>query len=179
MTAPLPALMDAETGEAGKGRSTIRPALADAVRLMVMQGYTITEAAEAVKMKRRSLVIALRKPHVAAHVADVKRAWMDNRTSKAWVNVAELADRAASEDVRLKANRVFLEAAGELGGKGAGDGKLAGALVQIVLNQAQNTGQPPSQQMPGIIEAPAYQVLTPDASNSKPVGRADSDEEGA
>lgn len=155
----------------------VRPALAEAVRLIVTEGYSQADAARAVKMQPHSVQVALKKPHVVRYMADVKRAWLESRTAKSWVNVAELADRAASEDVRLKANRVFLEAAGELGGRGSGDDSAAKTLVQIVLNQAQNTGQPPSQQMPGVIEAPAYQVLTPNASNSDAVGRADSDEE--
>ncbi len=177
MTSALPQQMDAETGDVAGFKSTIRPALAEAVRLMVMQGYTVTEAAEAVQMKRRSLVIALRKPHVIRHVTDVKRAWMENRTSRAWVNVAELADRAASEDVRLKANRVFLEAAGELGGRGSGDGDGPRTLVQIMIQAAQQLGQSPSQRLPGVFELPSPHGFADDTSNSQPVGRGEFDEE--
>ena len=97
-----------------KGR--IRPALLTAIRLIVEEGMTQADAARAVGYKAESLTSALRKPHVKAVVAGVKRAWLDSRTSRAWVNVARLADDAVSEDVKLKANRIFLEAAGELGG---------------------------------------------------------------
>lgn len=125
-----------------------------------------------------SLQIALRKPHVRAFLSSVKHAWLESRTSKAWLNVAALADSACSEDVRLKANRVFLEAAGELGVKGADPNATARTLVQIVVNAAQGMGNLTASQMPGVIEAPAYQPLQPDASNFLPVGRDESEGDG-
>lgn len=157
-------------------RGRIRPALASAIRLIEEEGFSIADAAQAVGYKTHSLDQALRKPHVRAFRGDVKRAWRNSETSHAFVVVAKLARDAASEDVKLKAARTLLE----LDEKSrAGMSDAARQLVQINVQSLNLTGQPPSQQMPGIIEAPAYQVLTPDASNSKPVGRADSDEEGA
>jgi hypothetical protein len=72
---------------------------------------------------------------------------------------------------------VFLEAAGELGAKGADPNATARTLVQIVVNAAQGMGNLTASQMPGVIEAPAYQPLQPDASNSWPVGCEESGDE--
>ena len=153
----------------------IRPRLQDACRLIVSEGLSVPDAAKRCGMTVPSLQIALRKPHVRAFLASVKHAWLESRTSKAWLNVAQLADSACSEDVRLKANRVFLEAAGELGAKGADPNATARTLVQIVVNAAQGTGNLTASQMPGVIEAPAYQPLQPGASNYHPVGRHESE----
>ena len=114
-----------------KGR--IRPALATAIRLIVEDGLSQVDAAAAAGMSQVSLSIALKKPHVKALRAAVKRAWLDNQTGKAWLTVARLADSAASEDVRLKAARLFLEAAGELDRQGDRDTGPR-SLVQIVMH---------------------------------------------
>ena len=151
-----------------KGR--IRPALLTAIRLIVEEGLTQADAAKRVGYKQESLSSALRKPHVQVVVAGVKRAWLDSRTSRAWVNVAQLADGAVSEDVKLKANRIFLEAAGELGGDDRDASKRAQTLIQIVTDKV-NIGQHPlSERLPGVVEAPAYRVIehdrqTPDESD--------------
>lgn len=114
-----------------KGR--IRPALATAIRLIVEEGHTQADAAQAVGMNPVSLSLALKKPHVKALRDGVKRAWLDNKTGKAWLTVAALAENAASEDVRLKAAKLFLEAAGEL--ERAGDRDTGPrSLVQIVMH---------------------------------------------
>jgi hypothetical protein len=128
-------------------------------------------------MTPHSLNVAMKKPHVRAFLSSVKHAWLESRTSKAWLNVAQLADSACSEDVRLKANRVFLEAAGELGAKGADPNATARTLVQIVVNAAQGMGHLPASQMPGVIESPPYQPLQPYPSNSDTVGCDESDDE--
>jgi hypothetical protein len=115
-----------------KGR--IRPALATAIRLIVEEGHTQADAAQAVGMNPVSLSLALKKPHVKALREAVKRAWLDNETGKAWLTVINLSNGAASEDVRLKAAKLLLEAAGELdGGRSDGD-KGPKSLVQIVLH---------------------------------------------
>lgn len=151
----------------------VRPALQEAIRLIVTEGLSKTDAAKRAGMTLHGLLAALKKPHVKAFAASVKDAWMDSRTSKAWLNVAELADGAMSEDVRLKANRVFLEAAGELGGdRGKGE-QVARTLVQILVNSPQATAQLPHGQMSGVIEAPAFQLPSANPSNSHPVGRPD------
>ena len=182
MTPPPPAIItDSEEHALNvltKGKkTTIRARLRDAVQVYVSEGLSIADSARRAGMTPHSLQVALKKPHVAEYVASVKRAWLDNRTSKAWTNVAQLADSACSEDVRLKANRVFLEAAGELGAKGADPNATARTLVQIVVNAAQGMGNLTASQMPGVIEAPAYQPLQPDASNFLPVGRDESEGE--
>lgn len=161
---------------AAKGRAPqIRPRLQDACRLIVTEGLSVPDAAKRAGMAVHSMQVALRKPHVRAFLASVKHAWMESRTSKAWLNVAQLADSACSEDVRLKANRVFLEAAGELGGKGADPNATARTLVQIVVNAAQGMGHLPVSQLAGVIESPPYQPITGDASNSWAVGRPESE----
>ncbi len=155
----------------------IRPRLQEACTLIVSEGLSIADAARRSGMTAHSLQVALKKPHVRAFLSSVKHAWLESRTSKAWLNVAQLADSACSEDVRLKANRVFLEAAGELGAKGADPNATARTLVQIVVNAAQGMGHLPASQMPGVIESPPYQPLPPYPSNSDLVGRDESDDE--
>jgi hypothetical protein len=155
----------------------IRPRLQDACTLIVSEGLSIADAAKRSGMTAHSLQVALKKPHVRTFLTSVKHAWLESRTSKAWLNVAQLADSACSEDVRLKANRVFLEAAGELGAKGADPNATARTLVQIVVNAAQGMGNLTASQMPGVIEALPYQPLQPDASNFLPVGRDESEGE--
>ena len=182
MTPPPPAIItDSEEHALNvltKGRkSTIRPRLRDAVHVLVTEGLSIADSARRAGMTPHALQVALKKPHVIEYVSSVKRAWMANRTSKAWTNVAQLADSACSEDVRLKANRVFLEAAGELGGPASDPNATARTLVQIVVNAAQGMGNLSASQMPGVIEAPAWSPLPAIASNSDPVGRAESEGE--
>jgi len=152
----------------------IRPRLQEACTLIVTEGLSQSDAAKRAGMTPHSLNVAMKKPHVRAFLASVKHAWLDSRTSKAWLNVASLADSACSEDVRLKANRVFLEAAGELGGPASDPNATARTLVQIVINAAQNAGHLPASQMSGVIEAEPYQPVIPGPSNSRPVGRPES-----
>lgn len=156
-------------------KSTIRPRLRVAIDNYVMLGLSIKDSAVRAGMTPHALQVALKKPHVQKHVSDVKRAWLDNRTSKAWTNIAELADGAQSEDVRLKANRVFLEAAGELGGKGDKGDAGPRQLVQILVQHAQNVGQLPPQQVSGVYEAEPYQPLGLLPSNSDIVGCVESE----
>lgn len=155
----------------------IRPRLQEACTLIVSEGLSIADAARRSGMTPHSLQVALKKPHVRTFLSSVKHAWLESRTSKAWLNVAQLADSACSEDVRLKANRVFLEAAGELGAKGADPNATARTLVQIVVNAAQGMGNLSASQMPGVIESPPYKPLQPDASNYHPVGCEESGDE--
>lgn len=160
----------------GKSRTLqVRPALREAIRLYVTEGLSKPDAATRAGMTLHGLLAALKKPHVRAFESHVKAAWMESRTSKAWLNIAELADRACSEDVRLKANRTFLEAAGELGNNRTDGENLAKTLVQIVINHAQNTTQLPDGQMRGVIEAQPWQPPAAIASNSTSVGRDDDD----
>ena len=132
-----------------KGR--IRPALAAAIRLIVESGNTQAEAAKAVGMNPVSLSLALRKPHVVAAREGVKRAWLSSATDKAWVTMAQLAHSAASEDVRHKSAKVFLEAAGELSRSGATDSGPR-SLVQILLQHPVTVGASVGHGLPGVIE---------------------------
>jgi hypothetical protein len=128
----------------------IRPALRDAVTAIVHEGLSITEAAQRVGYARESLSKALSKPHVVALKAAVKRAWLGSETERAWLTVVNLSNSAASEDVRLKAARILLEAAGELGDHDA-DRKGPASLVQININHANVVGQGDGP-LPGVIE---------------------------
>ncbi|WP_426040748.1 hypothetical protein [Brevundimonas sp. TWP2-3-4b1] len=113
-------------------KQQIRPGVEAALQLIVQRGLPFFEAAEAVGYKPESLAKALRRPHVLDRLADIKREWMDARTFRAWVGMAELADSAVSEEVRHKSYKVFLEAAGELGGKSDAPHPI-GVAVQIIV----------------------------------------------
>lgn len=143
-----------------KGR--IRPALASAVRLIVCEGYTIRDAAKAVGYAHGSLKKALGRAHVRAFRTDVKRAWMTSETERAWLGVASLARGAASEDVRLKAQRTILEAAGELN-KGDDDARQTRQLINLTRIETHYHGsEPPNERLPGVIEAPEFIDVTPE-----------------
>lgn len=155
-----------------KGR--VSPALRTAVTLIVTDALSIADAAKRTGYKVTSLEIALRKPHVKAFKSDVMRAWRDSKTEKAWHTVVDLASGAASEDVKLKAARFLIEQ--DEAAKSAMPDQ-ARQLVQIINHGTVNTGQLPSQQLSGVIEAQPYQPLALILSNSRPVGRAESDED--
>lgn len=141
-------------------KQQIREPVERAIQLIVTRGVTIAEAAEAVGMKPRSLTIALKKDHVSRRIQDVKRAWLESRTFKSWVGVADLADNAQSEDVRLKAHRLVLEAAGELSGDKNRDAPRATQLVQILL---QGGAQPVvTVGTSGVIEAAPLEAMDDD-----------------
>lgn len=158
-----------------KGR--ISPALRTAIKLIVEDGLTIEDAAKRTGYKATSLSIALAKPHVRAFRADVKRAWLSSETERSWVTAAELMRHAASEDVRLKAARVFIDADIEAS---KANPERVGQLVQIVTQNVNLNGQLIGSQSPGVIEAPAYQPLITDPSNSDGVGwgESEADDEG-
>lgn len=162
------ALVDRAGEVVVKGR--ISPALRTALVLIIHEGLTVAESAQRTGYKPDSLAKALLKPHVRHAKAAVKRAFLASETDKAWLTVTGLAQNSASEDVRLKAAKVLLDAAGEL------DGSVAGAagprtLVQIVMHHAPDTGQPTLRQLPGVIEAQPIQRARHDPSNFAPVGR--------
>lgn len=153
-----------------KGR--ISPELRTAVTLIVHEGLTVADAAKRTGYQTESLSKALIKPHVKAFRASVKRAWLASKTELAWLTVADLAERGNSEDVRLKAARVFIDA--DEAARAAMP-EQARQLVQIVTQSVNIGGQLPHGQMPGVIESPAYTVLPPRPSNSGPVGRDESE----
>jgi len=159
----VPALVTRDGKPIGKGR--ISPALRTAVTLIVHDGLTVNEAAKRTGYQWESLAKALLKPHVRAFKADVKRAWLASRTEKAWLTVAELADNSASDDIRLKASKLFLDAAGELTPADQG-GAGPRQLIQIITKSVNMGGQPPSQRLPGVVEPLAGQWLDVTPSDS-------------
>lgn len=149
-----------------KGR--ISPALRTAITLIVSEGLTIADAALRTGYKAHSLTQALKKPHVRAYRASVKRAWLSSQTEQSWRTAADLVVNAASEDVRLKAARIFIDA--DLDAMRTTPGH-AGQLVQIVTQNVNMGAQLPHGQLSGVIEALPYQPFGHEASNSQPVGR--------
>lgn len=157
-----------------KGR--ISPELRTAITLIVHEGLTVADAAKRTGYQTESLSKALIKPHVKAFRADVKRAWLNSKTERAWLTVADLAERGNSEDVRLKAAKVFIDA-DEAARASMPD--QARQLVQIVAQNVNMNAQLPDGQMRGIVELPAWSPPARIASNSTPVGHDDDDAEEA
>lgn len=167
-------LVDKSGQSIRKGR--ISPALRTAIILVVEQGLTLKDAAARTGYKPESLAKALCKPHVRAFRADVKRAWWNSKTERAYVDLAELATSAASEDVRLKAIKEVIaidrEAQRALP-------EQARQLVQIVTQSVQIGAVPPTERSAGVIEAAPFQPLSLPSSNSITVGRGESDDDDA
>ena len=151
-----------------KGR--ISPALRTAIQLIVLEGLTIAQAAERTGYRPQSLEKALMKPHVKAEKANVMRAWRESKTERAWLTVADLASGACSEDVRLKAAKVFIDA-DEAARQAMPE--RAQQVVQIIAQNVNMQGQPTSSQLPGVIESAPYQPLALPPSDSSPVRQAD------
>lgn len=133
----------------------IRPPVEAAIQLIVARAVTIAEAAESVGMQGPSLAKALRRPHISERLASVRREWMESKTLKAWIGVADLAEKACSEDTRLKALRTILEAAGELVSNRRDEGPRAATLVQIITHAGLERHQV-TIQSGGVIEAAPY-----------------------
>ena len=152
-----------------KGR--VSPALRTAITLIVHEGLTVADAAKRTGYATESLSKALIKPHVKAFRSSVKRAWLASKTERAWLTVADLAESGNSEDVRLKAAKVFIDADEAARATMPAEARQ---LVQVYINQLNQTGHLPASQMSGVIEAEPYQPVLPDPSNSRPVGRAES-----
>jgi hypothetical protein len=144
-----PQLVDRAGKALAKGR--IAPALRSAIKLIVEEGYTIADAAKAVGYQTHSLTQALHKPHVRALRASVAAAWRASETEAAWHIVSGLAKGSPSDDVRLKAARTVLEAAGELRPK-ADEPGLSRTLINIVLSGGRVDAE--AGRLPGVIEAP-------------------------
>lgn len=75
---------------------------------MATQGLCRKEAAQATGLKDHSLYVALTKPHVQAYKNRVLREYRENTAERAYVRVAELGEEAASEHVKLDANKTLL-----------------------------------------------------------------------
>lgn len=153
-----------------KGR--ISPELRTAITLIVHEGLTVADAAKRTGYQTESLSKALIKPHVKAFRSDVKRAWLASKTERAWLTVADLAERGNSEDVRLKAAKVFIDA--DEAARAAMP-EQARQLVQIVTQNVQIGAQLPGGQVSGVIESQAHRAIEPRASNLLTVGRAESE----
>jgi hypothetical protein len=138
----------------------VRPALARAIELIVHTAATISQAAEATGLRRESLSKALKKPHVQAFVSSVKRARLESQTFAAYGTVFDLATGAASEDVRLKASRLVLELAGELGPRADGTARAPIAAIQIVLGAGSDRREIFVNDR-GVTEIPAFQLPSP------------------
>lgn len=124
-----------------------------ALTLMVERGLKISDAAEEAGMQYESLRLALKRPHVREALADAKRAWLESETFVAWNTVASLQRNAASEDVKLKAARVFIGAAGELE-PNQGRGSVAGGVFVQIITPAPSAPLPVSDR--GVFESPAF-----------------------
>ena len=92
----------------------IRAPLERAIRLMIEDGRTLSEACQAAGLQDESVQKALRKEHVKAFCASVKREWMTGQTFRSWSTVENLRDHSASDKVRLESAALFIRAAGEL-----------------------------------------------------------------
>jgi len=163
-------LRNADGESIRKGR--ISPALRTALTLIVHEGLSKEDAGKRVGIRPNSISKALLKPHVKAALLDVKRAWMSSQTEKAYLVAANLATSANSEDVQLKAARIFIDM--DQDARKAMP-EQARQIVQIVTQNVNMTGHLTTNQMSGVIEAEAYQPAIPYASDSTGVGRPESE----
>lgn len=150
MNRKAPALQHKDGTSIRKER--VSPALRSAVTLIVTEAYSITDAAKRVGITRETLSRALKRPAVKTLLADVKRAHLESRTYKAWNRVEELAEGAASEKVKLEANRTILQAGGDLVPERDAS-EQTGPMFVIVKNEMHVGGPPPViERLPGVFE---------------------------
>ena len=144
-------------------KAQVRPGVEAALQLIVQRGLPFREAAEAVGYKPESLAKALRREHVLARLASLKREWMEARTFQAWVGMADLAENAVSEEVRHKSLKVFLEASGELSGRDRAP-PPAGVAVQIIIGEGPGRREVrlSDGRDTGVIEAAPYEATDVD-----------------
>jgi hypothetical protein len=157
VTDNLPAVRrvtDIDGGPLPRGRVSKR--LEKAIRLIEEGGYSISLAAEGSGYQYTSLMAALKKPHVRAYRAGVKRAWRESEAPKSWNRIVKLAENAGSEKVKLEANKTILTALGELTDESEAPGNAV-ALIQIIRNEVHNHGQPLSQRLPGVVQVEQFQ----------------------
>lgn len=79
-----------------------------AIELMCTQGMTRPQAAETAGIKDNSLYKALRRPDVVRYKTQVLRAFREAETERAYVKIVDISDTAASEHVKLDANKTLL-----------------------------------------------------------------------
>ena len=94
-------------------KARITPKVREAIRLMVEEGRKRPEAAAAVGMQDDSLYRALRRPECLALRTSLLGSLREAESSRSIARVANLADTAASEHVRLGANELLLGLNGE------------------------------------------------------------------
>lgn len=75
---------------------------------MVHEGKTAEQAAQAVGYKPNSLVVALKKPHVAQFKTRVFREFKDGLAEKSIARIDVLAETAKSESVRADCNKQLI-----------------------------------------------------------------------
>ncbi len=139
----------------------VRPALLEAIRqLAANPKMTQKEAARLGGLTEHGLQRALQRPQVRELLECVRRARRDGKTAEAWEVVYDLMDGAASEDVRHKAARTVLAAAGELEAEN-GKQQTVGQLIQIVTQTVNLGDQPAYERLPGVVERPP-EGWTPD-----------------
>lgn len=142
-------------------------ALASAIRYIEEKGYSVSQAAEATGYKAQSLHNALGKPHVKAFRADVKRAWRESESPKAWNRIVKLSENAGSEKVKLDANKTILTALGDLASD-EGGAPSSVALIQIIRNETHHHGHSLSQRLPGVVQSEPYQEGEYEALDPQP-----------
>lgn len=131
----------------------VRPRLREALRSMVYEGHTITQAAENAGMTYESVRVALQRPHVQAALTSLKRERVGLESLRSFHKVTQLRDGAASEKVQLDASKVIMSAAGDLEPERNRAPPVAMA-IQIITSPgfeptvASNTA--------GVIESPAF-----------------------
>lgn len=150
-------------------RKQIRAPLERAIRLIIENGRTLPEACDTAGLQEESVQKALRKEHVKAFCASVKREWMTGQTFRSWSTVEQLRDGSASDKVRLESAALFIRAAGDLEPE-RNHGPSTALALQIIVS--------PQHALPvnvttagGVIEAPpfdpdAFRVLS--ASQAMP-----------
>ncbi|RYG88767.1 MAG: hypothetical protein EON59_03400 [Alphaproteobacteria bacterium] len=147
--------MDTPEQDIKRRSGQVRPALRDALTLIVHEGLSIAGAAQRVGMARESLSKALKKSHVREYRISLERAWREQETSKAWLVMAKLASSAASEDVQFKSAKFLIEV------DEAAKGRLPADVRQVVQIVAQNVNVGDasllsSTSRPGVVESPAW-----------------------
>ena len=126
-----------------------------ALAAYVLEARSIAEAARLAGIQAETLQKALRKPHIRDEVLRLKRARLDGLTEKAWLTVADLASSAVSEDVKLKACRLIMEAAGDIWHGRRDDAPRASAGVMIVIGHGDERRKI-AISSGGVIESPPY-----------------------
>ena len=130
----------------------IRAPLERAIRLMVEDGRTLSEAAKMAELKDESLRKALAKPHVKSFVSGIRREWLSSETILSWHTVSELRKGAQSERTRLDAAKTVITAAGELASE-ANQPPAVAVAIQFVVPDGSSMRVANER---GIVEAPAF-----------------------